>query len=51
MARSRRMSAHKRLRERRKAQQAELKCAMSPAGFAETEVERELVLLPLADPR
>jgi hypothetical protein len=45
------MSVHKRLRERRKAEQAELKRVTSASGFTETQVERQIVALPLVELR
>jgi hypothetical protein len=44
------MSVHKRLRERRKAEQAELKRVTSPSDLPELQVAQQLVL-PLVDPR
>ena len=49
MARSRRMSAQKRLRERRKAEQAELKRVTSPSAVPETSAGEQLVESPLRD--
>ncbi len=51
MARSRRMSAQKRLRERRKVEQAELKRVTTPSDLAEAPADALIVLSPLSDPR
>lgn len=51
MARSRRMSAQKRLRERRKFEQAELKRVTSPAYVADTPAGEPIVAAPPGDPR
>lgn len=51
MARSRRMSAQKRLRERRKAEQAELKRVTTASDVAETPAGEPIVAATLGDPR
>ena len=51
MARSRRMSVHKRLRERRKAEQAELKRVTNASGLTETQVEHQTIALQLVELR
>jgi hypothetical protein len=51
MTRSRRMSAHKRLRARRKVEQAELLRVTSPAELAETLRPWPIATPHLGDPR
>jgi hypothetical protein len=51
MARSRRMSAHKRLRARRKAERAELKRVTSPADVADTSADERIAASPLREAR